>query len=363
MFRGIFNKRAAQSKAGGPERRPSGAVSSALPRSASQTLQATAPASSEAPRLDLAVDAEMLAASRELSGLASMQASQAAKERGWAALQRELDKHPVRPAAPRTVQPARKARTHGRRWALGSVAAAVAVVAALLGTYSGGLLQTADNGDHSTTVTSVVTSDSTEPVTTDSIVTTVSSGATVTSGGSGATGSIEPTSTVNSGSVVTESTGATGTTPTTQSTGPGTTGGSTGGTTPATSGPNTTKPTSPSTTSGQQYTASQRASSAQAAAIYLAQLVITGNTSGARELVDPEAQSSLAQMIMWLNEPYDYAVVGNQALGADIQRVTIAINDRVDNGSGELVETVKGFVLKVRVDSKGAVIIAINAGS
>jgi hypothetical protein len=38
-------------------------------------------------------------------------------------------------------------------------------------------------------------------------------------------------------------------------------------------------------------------------------------------------------------------------------------NDRVTNGRGELEETVKRFAIQVRVDSRGAVITAIGAGS
>ena len=68
-------------------------------------------------------------------------------------------------------------------------------------------------------------------------------------------------------------------------------------------------------------------------------------------------------MIMSLNEPYGYKVTGARTLTGDTVRVTMDINDRVDDGRGELVETIKRFAIKVRVDSKGAVVTAINAGS
>jgi hypothetical protein len=95
----------------------------------------------------------------------------------------------------------------------------------------------------------------------------------------------------------------------------------------------------------------------------LADLVITGNTSGARALVASGAQSSLVQMMWSLNEPYGYLITGWKSLTTDMVRVTMEINDRVANGQGELVETIKRFVIQVRVDEAGAVITAINAGS
>ena len=99
------------------------------------------------------------------------------------------------------------------------------------------------------------------------------------------------------------------------------------------------------------------------AAFHLGDLVVTGNTSGARALVAAEAQASLVQMIMSLNEPYGYRVTGARSLSGNTVRVTMEINDRVSNGRGELEETVKRFAIQVRVDSRGAVITAIGAGS
>ena len=303
---------------------------------------------------EVLIDRSLLTVSRELSGLAQVQVSQAAKERGWSSLQRELERRPVRAAGKAAGAPAAAAKGAARhagaarpghsrswRWALGSAAAAVAVVATLLGAYGGGLLQTVDNGPQPSTITSVVSSDTTEPVTTVS-----TDGTTVSADGSGTT-SVQPSTTVSTSTTVAGPS-------TTQGAGPSTTG-------PAAS--TTTLPSSPSTTGGQQNTATEREGSAKAASTYLADLVITGNTSGARNLVAAEAQSSLAQMMDSLSEPYGYRVISVLSLTGDTVRVTLEISDRVTNGRGELVETTKRFFIKVRVDSKGAVVTAINAGS
>ena len=348
MFRGIFNKRGAEPQAGRHQRRPS-AVPSV---SATQADVTNAHA-----RPSVTVDETIVALSRELSGLAQVQVSQAARERGWVSLQRELERRPVRATAPAAAKggggtnaarsgDSRQPRTaHSRswRWAMGSTAAAVAVIAALLGSYGGGLLQTADSDTHPTTITSVVSSDTTEPSTT----VTTSDQTTVTS----------PVTTGGTQPGTTQGPGTTGGTDTTSG-GTGTTGGSTG-----TSGPSTTQPPSPSSTGEQQNAAKQREASAKSAAFHLGDLVVTGNTSGARSLVAPEAQASLAQMIMSLDEPYGYRITGTQSLTGGIVRVTMEINDRVTNGRGELEETVERFAIQVRVDSRGAVITAIGAGS
>jgi hypothetical protein len=320
--------------------------------------------SGSASGLDATVDESIMALSRELSALAHVEVSQAAKERGWASLQRELERRPVRatgkvagaPVAMRkgatrvtgAARPtARPAHSHTWRWALGSAAAAVAVIAALLGAYGAGAFQTTatvvDNGS-SSTITSVVSSDTTKPPTTGTTTLTTEN-TTVTTG-------VQPSTTQGPGPTSTENTTVTTTG------GPGTTGGGTTTTQPHTT---TTKP-GPTTTGEQLNTATQREGSARALAVYLADLVITGNTSGARALVTAEAQSSLAQMMMSLNEPYGYRVTGWQSLSGDTVRVTIEINDRVDDGQGRLVEVVKTFAVRVRVDDDGAVVTAINAG-
>jgi len=316
------------------------------------------PAATEAQTLaqakPVAVDEAMLVISQELSGLAQLPVAQAARERGWAALQRELERHPVVATGTRSTvraRPARPAHSRSWRWALASAAAAVAVIATLIGTYSGGLLQTVWNDGPTgtvTSVTSVVSSDTTEPSTT---VTT--EGTTVSTVGPGTTQA--PNTTVIQPST-TQSPGTTGTQPTTPT--------SNGGSTVTTSGrPTTTQPGTTSTTDQQLYTSAQREGSARALAAYLADLVITGNTSGARALVAPEAQSLLAQMIMSLNEPHGYRITGVQSLTDTIVRVTLEIADRVVDVNGELTEVSYKFAIKVRVDGTNAVITAINAGS
>ncbi len=153
---------------------------------------------------------------------------------------------------------------------------------------------------------------------------------------------------------------------------PGSSGGSTGGTTtPTTSGgssggpsPQTTQPPRTTTTGETMDAAAQREGSAKAAAAYLANVVLTGDTSGARGLVASEAQSSLAQMVMSLSDPFGYRIPtsGIKSLSGDTVRVTVEIDDRVLTGNGELVEMVKTFYIRVRVGDDGAVITAINAG-
>lgn len=294
-------------------------------------------------RPPVVIDDAIIALDRALSGLGEFEVPPAAKERGWASLQRELERRPVHRAAP-TTQVTRRSRVKGLRWALGSAAAAVAVAATLIGTLAGGTVQTVDNGGLPTTVPSVVSSETTLPsttVSTDGVVdTTVTPSDPSTTEGSSTTGGTEPGTSTTSGSNT------------------GTTSGSSGG------NPTTTQPTSPSTTSGQQNAAAQLVGSAKAAALYLAELVITGNTSGARAIVAPEAQSSLVQMMTSLEEPYGYTYTGAKAVsGTNVVYITLTVNDRIVDGQGEVLETVKSFAVKVRVDDAGAVIIAINAGS
>jgi hypothetical protein len=346
LFRGIFRRRPAASA------KPAATQAASAPRAASL---------GDSPS-DFAIDDSLLAISRELSGLASVEVSPAAKERGWASLESELERRPVRAAGQLAAAGAAGSRgatrrasahpAHSRswRWAIGSAAAIVAVIAALLGTWGGGLLQTAGNDNHDSTTVSVVSSDSTEPVTTVS-----TDGTTPGTVGPAPTG-VEPTTTLGPGGTETSG-GASSTTAST----PATSAGSGGPTTTKPASPPTTKPASPTT----MYAAGEKEGSAVAVAKYLADMVITGNTSGARALVasDPEAQSSLAQMRMSLNEPYGYTFPQVQSVSADTVRVTFAINDRVDNGQGQLVEVLKHFVVKVRVQDGEAVVIAINAGS
>ncbi len=72
---------------------------------------------------------------------------------------------------------------------------------------------------------------------------------------------------------------------------------------------------------------------ARSAVSHLAELVVTGDTSGRSQpggLRRPT--DSLAQMIMSLTEPYGYTVTGAQSLSGDTVRVTLEINDRVADG-------------------------------
>jgi hypothetical protein len=335
MFRGIFDKREAEKQSEGAGLAPS--------RDSAQIQSSSSPA-------PIPVDQAMLAISRELSGLSQLPVSQAAKERGWAAVKSELEQHPVRITAAAGARPPHTGRARSWRWAIASAAAAVAVIATLLGTYSGGLLQMVDSGDQTTTITSIVSSDTTEPSTTVS-----------TEGTTVSTRSV-PTSEEQVGPVSTDDP-VTTSAPDTTEVAPGTTEGSGPGTT---SGPSinttTTRPPSTTTTGEQLYTSAQREGSARTAAAYLADMVITGNTSGARALVAPEAQASLAQMVMSLNEPHGYRITGVRSLSDTTVRVTLEISDRVVSPNGELKEALPKFAIKVRVDDKGAVITAINAG-
>ncbi len=291
----------------------------------------------------------MLAISRELSGLSELPLSQAAKERGWAAVKSELEQHPVRATA--GARPPRTGHARSWRWAIACAAAAVAVIATLLGTYSGGLLQTVDSGDQTTTITSVVSSDTTEPSTTVSTEsTTVSTSSVPTS-----EGQVGPVSTDGPGTTSAPDTTTEVAPDTTEGSGPGTTGGPSINTT-------ATRPSSTTTAGEQLYTSVQREGSARTAAAYLADMVITGNTSGARALVAPEAQALLAQMMTSLTEPHGYRITGVRSLSDTSVRVTLEISDRVVSPNGELKEALPKFVIKVRVDDKGAVITAINAG-
>ncbi len=301
-------------------------------------------------------DDSFAALARELSGLGQMEVSRAAKERGWVSLQRELERRPVRPAAAQAkqnVQPVRR-----WRWAIVSTAAFVAVIAGVLGAYGAGAFQAASSvvvtGSSSTT-TSVLSSSTTQPNTTEpstSVTTPSTTPVTqpsTTQPGPGTTAP-RPSTTQSTQSSTTEST---------HPTSPSTTQPGTNTTQPGTS---TTQP-GPTTTGEQQYAAKLREGSAVAAAAWLANLVITGDTSGANAMVDPSARSSLAQMIMSLKAPFGYVITGKQALSGDSVRVTLVIQDRVENGQGVTAEKDIGFVINVRVTAQGAVVTAINAGS
>jgi hypothetical protein len=356
MFRSIFKRSGTDRKEGRRERGHSAAPASASNGVSSQTGSATP--------LNITVDETMVALSRDLSDLARMEVGQAAKERGWATLQRELERRPVRPAASVAAKGAgaktpvrvgagsqvRTAHSGGRRWALGSAAAAVAVIAVLLGTYSGGLLTTDDGSP--VTVASVVTSDSTVPSTVPTDTTTVT------------TQSPETTVPTSETTVTTVGPVTTDGPVTTQS--PVTTNATTG----TTASPTTTEPTpttTTATTAEQQVAAAQRDKTAKAVVFDLGSMVVdyfvTGDMSGARALVVSGAQSQLVQMISSLNDPNGYLWISTKALAGDTVRVTLEFSDRVSTAQGELVEVAKRFAFTVRVDDESAVITAISAGS
>ena len=107
--------------------------------------------------LDIPVDDAMRALDSRLSSLPHIEVSQAAKERGWATLHRELERHPVRPTAPALLKgtgakttvrpgglqpiPVHHGHSRGWRMALGSAGAVVVILAAVLGIYGAGLFE------------------------------------------------------------------------------------------------------------------------------------------------------------------------------------------------------------------------------
>jgi len=385
MFKNIFKRSGAKTETERAERGRSGAphpVANSVP---SQTEAAASPS--------LPVDETMIALSRELSGLAHMEVGQAAKERGWASLRRELERRPIRAAgasAPKGAgnvgaktpvrvgagsQP-RTALAGNRRWMLGSAVAAVAVVAVLLGTYSAGLLSAGD-GDEPGTPTSVVSSDGTQattpivgpdttglPATTEGPTTTEGP---VTTDGPASTEATTPT-TQMPGTTVPTGPATPSTTPTSPAS-PDTTQGpvTTNATTRTTQSATTTQPAQTTTTGQQQMAAAQLNKTAKAAALDLGALVVdyfvTGDMSGARALVASGAQSSLVQMISSLNDPYGFRWVSTKPVADDTVRVTLEFSDRVSDGQGEMREVAELFRLTVRVTEERAVITDISAGS
>ena len=331
MFRGIFHKREAEPKAKRHERGPS-----VVPTSSVQ----------DASRADMAVDDSLLAISRELSALKQTEVPQGAKERGWASLQRELERRPVRPAvvagSKSSTGGSRRGPSHTWRWALGGAAGAIAIAATLIATLGGGVPEVVVND--STTLTSVVSTGSTLPGTTVTVPP-------VTTDSSSSTDTTQPSTTSTAGTSTTD--GNTSTTDT-----------NTTGRTTSTTGSSTTQPTTPTTSGEQQNAAHQRETSAKNAVASLGNIAVTGNASGSSSLVAPSAQTALAQMIMSLQEPYGWTINPYvQALSSNVLRLTLNINDRIVNGRGEQVETVKHFFVQVRFDAGSAVIVAINAGS
>ncbi|MCE5254875.1 MAG: hypothetical protein LLG45_11835 [Actinomycetia bacterium] len=366
MFRSIRKRRGADHKDEGRERGFS-APSVSTSKGGGSQAGPTAPAT--------VVDEATVLLSRELSAMGRMEVGQAAKERGWAKLQRELERHPVQPAASpvakkdETKTPVavgagvstHTTRSHSRQWILGSTAAAVAVLAVLLGTYSAGLL-TAGDGGHSGAVTSVASSDTSRVGTpTTRIADTTGSTGPTTATTQGPGTAVAPVTSPGT-TAATQGPEATGTTTTTP-----VTAGPTTPTTQSVEGPGTTQPPRTTTTVEQQVVSAQLEKTAKAVVFDLGDLVIeyfvSGDMSGARALVASGAQSSLVQMISSLDNPNGFRWVGTKELSGDTVRVTLEFSDRVSNGQGELVAVAKRFFLTVQVDEGKAVITAISAGS
>ena len=72
---------------------------------------------------------------------------------------------------------------------------------------------------------------------------------------------------------------------------------------------------------------------------------MTGDTSGPGHWLAPEAQTSLAQMVMSLSQPFGYKVAPvSRRSPIPIVSVAVEIDDRVRTGSGELVEMVQDLL-------------------
>jgi hypothetical protein len=352
----IFNKREAVNSG---KRRPSG-------HPAVLASRAPKPVDHEDPTvsLDIPVDEAMRIIDSGLSSLSHLEVGQAAKERGWATLHRELERHPVRPAVslrkgsgatsttrPGSLEPVAAGRgpSRGRRIALSSAGVAVAIMAILVGTYAAGLLGTGDGGPVAvvtTQITIVTSTESTEATTPTSAVTT------------------EVTATTEA-PVTTDTTPVTGITTSTDTTS-GTTDVTGGPTTPTTRPATlTTKPTSPPTTSPQQMASAERERDAKVMAADLAGAVIDyflydDDISQVLRRVAPSAQSSLRQMIGALEDPTSGQVVPGSAkllnsdANGDTVRLTLEFVDLNDSPR---------FFITVRVTDQGATITAISAAS
>lgn len=337
------------------------------------------------------IDQSLLELDRALHELAQLGVDQAAKERGWAALSHELDQHPLGKAAPahgRAALPglalwARRGRdgSAARRWAFGSLGAAVVVVALVLGLYGAGAWTGGDQGQDPGPVASVVNSGDgtgetgkttvpTQPGSSGPGTMTPGTSPDTTGGATASAGAVTP------GGEVTPST-----TPSSSSSTLSTSGGTSSGmgATATTERPTTTArtavtpttavtsplPESTTTVSPPQFASAQRDKTAQAAALDLGALVMeyfnTGDMSGARALVAPEAQSSLVQMISSLTAPYAFRWLSTEVVSEDTARVVLEFNDRVTNGQGEQVETTKRYALIIRVSNESAVVTRITA--
>ena len=351
MF-GIFNKRAAAQSG---TNRPGGHGPAASPRTMADP--------DETFHLDIPVDEAMRSLDARLSSLAHLDVAQAAKERGWATLHRELARHPVRatspallkgtgrktPASPGGLAPVPAGTGHSRSWriALSSAGALVVILAAVLGIYGAGLID--GPGPVADTTSTVIAE---LPSTTETPVTEVTppTGETVTTAGAGTT-EVTPASTETSTTEVTPptdgtspSTPVTGTTPTTKPT-----------TTP------TTKPASTTTTGPTVNVSASRIKEAKVLASLLAKSIVdyfagVAELSDASRHVDAGAQAALRQMIGRLERPNSAQVLPGSEKGIDEHTVRLTL-EFVD-----VSETLRFFVW-VRVDDAGAIITKITAAS
>ena len=311
--------------------------------------------------LDIPVDDAMRAIDARLSGLSHIEIGQAAKERGWAALHRELERHPVRPTAPAllkgtgaktngrvgNLQPVAARAGHSRGWriALSSTGAVVVILAVVLGVYGAGLL---NNGtgpialDTTVSVTDVTTTEVTTPTSestpiTETTITTLPSGTTETTW------------------VTTESS----TTVTAPETTP-TSGGGNTATTKATT-PTTKPAVTTSTTAGPIYVSAERERDAQVMASLLAKGIVdyfagVSDISDVSRHVAPSAQSALRWMIGRLDNPNNGQVVGDSAKHIDENTVRFTL-EFVDG------DKTLSFFVWVYADDEGSIITKITAAS
>ncbi len=199
-------------------------------RATNQGKSQVVPRPAVAEAADISVDDAMLTLHAGLSELAHIEVAQAAKERGWAALSRELERHPVRRAVPELAKGATAKSNkhsgalqpvlagHSRSWriALSSAGVAVVIIAVLLGTYGAGLLTdgpdgptvasntTGVTGPQTTVPVDLTTEPGSGPDTTDvtptTNATTPSDGTPPSTGATGGPVTTEPTTPTSAGS-------------------------------------------------------------------------------------------------------------------------------------------------------------------
>ena len=311
---------------------------------------------------DIPVDAAMRSLDSRLSSFAHIEVSQAAKERGWATLRREVQRHPVRPAAPALLKgtgaksgasPAGAQPVvtggHSRAWRLGlsSAGVAVVVVAVLIGSYAAGLLGNGHVGGVVATTTPTFAS----VQTTTTVETTPSTQQTATSTVTTGTNTTSSTTGTVSTSVTTD------VEPTTQATTPDTGTPTTGGDTTST----TAKPVSTTTSNPVMSASAQRVNKAKDAVVQLGDAILAKFNSGgdietARSLVASPARSSLTQLISSLTAPSSAQIVPNstKSISSETVRLTLEFLD-----SNRALR----FYITVHVDDQSATITAISAGS